>query len=182
MPARRSTLLPARALLTALALAAASPALATEPEPAPAPAPAPETPFSQGKTRVGLSGGGYGHSGNVDFYVAGSFGYFVLDNLEVGADLAVWFGDTPTTLQLGPGVRYVVPLAGPVQPYLGAFYRHWFVSGADADVDTVGARGGVLIHSDHVWLTLGLAYEAYVSDCDGDCGDFYPEFGLAFVL
>lgn len=165
----------------ALAVSDDDPAPESAPEIAPAP-PRPASPFAQGKTRIGLSGGGYGRSGEVDFYVAGAFGYFVLDNLEVGADLAIWFGDTPTTLQIGPAVRYVIPLDGPIQPYLGAFYRHWFVSGTDPDADTVGARAGVLIHSDHLWFTVGAAYEAVVSDCDGDCGDFYPEFGFAFLL
>ena len=164
------------------ALVAATLTLAPAPARAVSPPDALTTPFYQGRTRVGLSGGGIGHSGNLDFYISGSFGYFVLDNLELGVDLSLWFGDTPFTAQLGPAVRYILPLDSPVQPYIGAFYRHWFVSGADPDADTVGARLGVLIHSQSIWFTLGLAYEAVVSQCSGDCSSIYPEFGLSFVF
>jgi len=143
----------------------------------------PPGPFDQGRTRIGLAGGAIrGSSGDLDFYIAGGFGYYVVDNLEVGADLAFWFGDTPFYAQLGPTARYVVPLDAPVKPYLGVFYRHWFVSGPDPDADTLGARLGILIQSRSVWLTLGLAYEAIVSECSGDCDDFYPELGLSFVF
>ncbi|TNF26727.1 MAG: hypothetical protein EP329_20800 [Deltaproteobacteria bacterium] len=149
---------------------------------APAAAAPDANPFAQGRSRVGISGGGVGSAGHYDFYIAGSFGYFLVDNLELGGDLALWFGDTPFYAQLGPAVRYIVPLDADVKPYLGAFYRHWFMTGDAADADTVGARLGLLIQSRSFWLTLGAAYEAVVSECSGDCDDFYPEFGLSFVF
>lgn len=156
--------------------------LQSAPASAEAPAERATTPFSQGRTRVGLAGGATGGAGHLDFYIAGSFGYYVVDNLELGVDLAFWFGDTPFFAQLGPAVRFIVPLDAPVKPYLGAFYRHWFVTGVDPDADTVGARLGLLIQSSNVWFTIGAAYEAVVSECSGDCDDLYPEFGLSFVF
>lgn len=172
-----------RVFRTALALGAAlltlAPGAGVAAEPAPPRAP---TPYDQGRVRVGLSGGGVGRSGQVDIYVSAAFGYFVVDNLELGADLTLWFGDTPFTAQLGPTLRYIIPLDGPVKPYLGAFYRHWFVSGPDPDADTLGGRAGVIIHSSSVFFSIGAAYEAVISACDAGCSSFYPEFGISFFL
>lgn len=177
-PSRAPTRLTlALALGAALLALAPSAGLAAEPEPPRAP-----TPYDQGRVRVGVSGGGIGRSGQVDFYISAAFGYFVVDNLELGADLTLWFGDTPFTAQLGPTLRYIIPIDGPVKPYLGAFYRHWFVSGPDPDADTVGGRAGVIIHTSGAFFSLGAAYEAVVSDCDVGCSSFYPEFGISFFF
>lgn len=58
--------------------------------------------------------------------LAPSFGYFVLDNLALTADLGFTapFGDFPEGLddkhlQLGAGLKYFIPTGGIVRPYLG---------------------------------------------------------------
>lgn len=141
------------------------------------------TPYEQGKIRVGLGGGAYGSRSGVDFSLQASFGVFVVDNLELGADLSIFFSDElPLITQLGPTVRYIFPISDVVHPYLGAFYYHWFIGDGVRDIDTLGARAGVLIRSDIVFVTIGLAIEQTVSRCDRDCLDWYPEFGVAFIF
>ncbi|MCA9513818.1 MAG: hypothetical protein KC635_02645 [Myxococcales bacterium] len=141
------------------------------------------TPYEQGKIRVGLSGGGFGSRNGVDFSIQGSFGVFVVDNLELGADLAVFFGDDiPLITQLGPTARYIFPVSEWVHPYVGAFYYHWFIGDGLADVDSLGGRAGILVRSSAVFVTIGIAVEQTVSRCDEDCLDWYPEFGVSFVL
>jgi len=173
----------AHGLALALGLLLAAPALAPPPAAAAAEGPArASTPYSQGKMRVGLGGGGFGRSGNVSFYAAGSFGVFVVDNLELGADLGLFFGSGPFTMQLGPTLRYIIPAHEAIHPYFGAFYYHWFIGDGLPDVDTVGGRLGALIRTSHLYFGIGLVYEHIVSACARDCGSFYPEFGVSFLF
>ncbi len=68
-----------------------------------------------------------------------------------------------------------------IHPYLGIFYRHWFVIDLD-DADSIGARGGIsLLTGGMVFIGGGVVYE-YFLGCEGDCDDIYPEFffGLSF--
>ena len=149
------------------------------------PPPRPPTPFDRGK--LGLSGGG-GTQTNLGYryFVVGlGVGYFVLDGLEVGLGALHQFGDGPSISQLSPSLRYVAqPLVGlsPLIPYTGVFYRHWFIGSELADVDTVGARAGLLYVSGQFVLGLGVVVERTVSTCDADCVQVYPDFTISLSL
>jgi hypothetical protein len=149
---------------------------------APPPPPTREGPYSQGKVRVGLGGGLISSGGDWAFGLSLTAGYYVVDNLEVGADAAFQFGDVPFAAMLGPAVRYLFPVSQAVHPYIGAFYRHWFLSEGIDDVDSVGARAGIVIRSSTTFFQIGAVYEVIVSECDGGCSDIYPEFGVSLVF
>ncbi len=140
------------------------------------------TPFPQGKVRVGIGGGLFSGRDRTDFGFEISIGVFVIDNLELGVDTAFQFGDSPFAAYLGPTARYVFPVNSYVAPYIGGFYRHWFLSEGFEDFDSLGARLGLLVRSGAAYLYLGIVYEAVVSECDGDCDEFYPEFGVSYFF
>jgi len=187
------------ALVAALALTEPAPTEeADEPpveetsEPAPAAAPLPplaslkkdyNAPWRQGRSRLAMGGGVSGLTGSNLFYVAVSYGYFIVDNLELGVDALMLFGDQPFQLRVGPGLLYIVPIEAEVQPYVGAFYRHWFVpDDAFLDQDTLGGRLGLVLRSGGTFLQLGLVMESIISTCDDDCTSFYPELGFSISL
>jgi len=163
-------------LVTALTLAIANPGppWAGEPDY--------NTPWRQGRSRLSLGAGLAGFTGSADFYFGLSYGYFIVDNLELGVDSLLTFGDQPFTARVGPSLLYVFPVEAPVQPYAGGFYRHWFI--ADdlvADLDTLGWRAGLVLRSGGTFLLLGVAMES-ILDCDDDCTSFYPELGFSLSL
>ncbi len=139
-------------------------------------------PFAQGRLRLGL---GLGSAGSFDSrYIVGGahLGVFVLDGLEVGVGGDVWLGGTPAIGTLSPEVRYIL-FFDPVSPYVGVFYRHWFIGGGYADQDNLGARAGIVwLLGEHLYLALGGAYEITVSSCDGECEAYYPELALSIVF
>lgn len=150
----------------------------------PAPAPPPKQgPYPQGKVRIGLGGGLFSSSDTFDFGFSATVGYFVFDNIELGVDGAFQMGDSPFAAQLGPTVRAFFPINAAAHPYVGAFYRHWFLTEGLDDVDSVGARAGIVVRTGVALFGIGLVYETIVSDCDGDgCSDLYPELGVSFIL
>jgi len=147
-------------------------------------------PWRQGRSRLGFTGGAsvFGGGGNdTQFYLGGSYGYFVVDNLELGIDALFLFGgQTDFMLRTGPSLTFVVPFESDFQPYIGAFYRHWFITDAAfADVDTLGGKLGIFITSSTVFLQLGVVVERVVSACDDalqDCTSVYPELGFSIGL
>ncbi len=141
-----------------------------------------KTPYYKGRSRVGLSGGVSGSfSGSPVLQIQGSFGYFFVDNLEAGLDAAVAFSD-PFIAQLGPALRYYVPVTRELHPYFGAFYLHQFVGNDQDDDGFLGARLGIALKSGGVNFQLGAAYLYDVIDCEEDCGQFIPEFGISMFL
>ena len=142
-------------------------------------------PFAAGRLRVGLGGGTTGTFGKQYWVIGGGAGYYVADGVELGLDLQYLFNSDPNVLEVAPGVRYVAWFVPVLKPYVGAFYRHWFVSGDDFDdADSVGARGGVFYVSPggRAAIGVGVVYEALL-DCSGDaCTDIYPELALSFSL
>lgn len=162
----------------AIFLAAVAPATAQVVEPPPTP-----TPFDRGS--FGLSGGGGPQTtfGYRKFVVGVGVGYFVLNGVEIGLSGLHQFGDGPSVSELSPSLRYVAqPLVGrsPLIPYIGVFYRHWFIGSEIDDVDTVGARAGALFLSGRIILGLGVVVEQTVSMCSVECAAVYPEFTIGF--
>jgi len=140
--------------------------------------------FARGSKRLSLLAG-WGTAAGDDYLILGAgFGYYVLSHLELGLDYEVWLFGDPTLQRLSPGVRYVLEF-GPLKPYVGAFYRHTFVSDYQ-DFDQVGGRLGVyLIPRRGLFAGLGAVYERLL-DCDDDsvfdCDSVYPEVTIGFAF
>jgi hypothetical protein len=167
-------------------LAAESPeAVAVAAEPAPRAVRPDQMPYLQGSKSLTLTLGS-AFIGSNDYFILGvGFGVYVLNGLEVGVDGAIWLFDSPTIGTVTPQVRYVVWQLPIVKPYIGAFYRHYFVGDDVQDFDSVGARVGVNINAgSRAYFGFGGLYE-HVLDCNEnvlECDDWYPEamIGLSF--
>ena len=111
--------------------------------------------------------------------------YYVVDGLEVGVDGAIWLFDSPTIGTLTPQIKYVVHQLPLIKPYIGTFYRHYFVGDDFEDLDSVGARVGIYIVSNQgAYFGVGGLYE-HMLDCNEnvlECDDWYPELlvGISF--
>lgn len=161
-----------------LLLCGVASAQVVEPEPI-------KTPFDQGRMGLSVGGGSQTSFGFRYFVVGAGFGYFVLDGLELGASAQQQFGDGPNISMLSPSVRYLVqPLVGrsPVIPYVGTFYKHWFIGSGYDDVDTLGGRAGLVFVSGQIVLGLGIVYERIVSECTEECASVYPDFTISLSL
>lgn len=137
-------------------------------------------PYAQWKVRVG---GGAGITSNFDttyFTLNLGAGVFVLDGLEVGAGVEQWLGSGPFVTKLAPQVRYVLWFVPVLTPYIGTFYRHWFISDGIEDIDTVGGRAGVFMARGPAVFGGGVVVEHAFAGCDGDCLFVYPELVLSF--
>jgi hypothetical protein len=158
----------------------AAPAAHADDEP-----PAPKTPFDRGRFALSVGGGTQSALG-AQYYVLGvGASYFVLDGLALDTLGVVELGGSPFIAKLSPGVRYLAqPLVGrwPLIPYVGTFYTHWFIGGGYADVNTIGARSGLVYVSGSAVLGLGVAIEHTVSTCMTDCNPIYPDITISFAL
>jgi hypothetical protein len=173
-----------RWLAVALLLGSAAPAFADDDDAIIAREPPPKTPFDRGRMTLTIGGGTQSYLGNHYIVLGAGFGYFVLDGVELGAAAVEHIGD-PNIFQVTPSLRYIAkPLVGksPLVPYVGGFYNHWFISSGVADVDSVGARGGLIYVSGSILLGLGVAYERIVSTCATDCSSIYPDLTIALAL
>ena len=148
-----------------------------------------KTPFDRGRFGFGVGAGTLTSFDTQYIWVDASAGYFVLDGLELGALALHAFGSGPSISEVQPSLRYVArPLVGksPVVPYVGTFYSHWFIGGANPDINTLGARAGLVFvsHTDRGWLVLGLgaAYEHVLGACTQDCDSVYPDVTIGFVF
>lgn len=148
--------------------------------------PKPRGPFDRGSTRVSIVLGG-GESFNSSYLILGAgVGYFFFDGLELEADAQAWLFGDPFVATVTPGVRYVFHMVPKVNPYVGTFYRHYFVESLN-DFDTYGARAGLLLRvGSNGYLGGGAMYERRF-DCDErefreSCDQWYPEitFSLSF--
>jgi len=157
--------------------------LASSTEPPPKP-PSPAGPFARGRLRVGgmigfstAVGGGTSRSW---FILGVGAGYYVLDGLEPHADTTFWIGD-PFLATLTPGIRYVFHMVPMVKPYVGAFYRHYFVDGPLGDTDSIGGRAGVnFMVNDFSYVAGGLVYEHFLDeDLFAEADQFYPEIMIS---
>lgn len=141
-------------------------------------------PWRQGRSRLGFAGGASAFTGGpTTFYLGATYGYFVVDNLELGIDALFLFGGDPGfMLRTGPALTFIVPFESEVQPYIGAFYRHWFIPDSTfLDQDTIGGKLGIILRSS-VFLQVGIVVEHFVSECNDeleDCTVIYPELGFS---
>lgn len=150
---------------------------------APTPAAAAEAgPFSQGRLRISGGVGGNFVGDDSYFLLSLGAGYYLVDGLELSLDTGYRFDD-PFVATVAPGVRYVLHFVPTVKPYVGGYYKHWFIAEGAADFDAVGARGGIfLVIARRAYVGIGVAYEHVITEaCSGDeCDRLIPE--LAFSL
>ncbi len=149
-------------------------------EPLPPPRMRPPSPFDQHSIRIGGSVGA-----SSDWIILGiGAGYFVLDGLEAGLDTTFWLGGDPFISTLTPGVRYIFHFVPVVKPYVGGFYRHYFVAEHRflADSDSIGARAGLLFMlGPSAFLGGGVIYEHFLDqDLYVEQDQFYPEIIIGF--
>ncbi len=137
-------------------------------------------PFAKGKVRVGFYGGAGSTYNQTYVILGGGVGYFLVNGLEVGADIESWLFKDPTIWKLTPQIRYVVWQMEPIRPYIGAFWRQTYVGDPFEDYSSYGARGGVAYRNGGNYLAAGVVYEKYNDCVSGDCDVIYPE--IAFWL
>jgi hypothetical protein len=133
-------------------------------------------PFSPGRMRISLGAGSTRWDGHSYWVFGGGFSVFVIEGLEVGAEVEQWFG-SPSVTKLSPQLRYILPDLA-ISPYVGVFYRHWFIRGA-GDLDSAGARAGVVYVSGNLFVGGGLVTESVFRGCASGCELLYPELVLA---
>jgi hypothetical protein len=141
-------------------------------------------PFEQGRVRIS-AGGGYAFVGEEGYFsIGGSGGYFVLDGLEVGADVMTFLGPQPNITSLSPRITWTIWQIPVVHPYGGGFWSHWFVAQGQPDFDTVGFRFGVQIRAgSRAIVTGGIRREIQVPVCYlKGCSSWTPEFGVSFIF
>lgn len=156
-----------------------------EAQPAPVEVPRKPTPFDRHRVRVSLALGGGSFGGSGYFAIGLGAGYYVISGLEVGFDVSQWFGSDPNVTQISPQLRYVfyqLLRYVPIAPYLGAFYRHWFLWDGFPDYDTLGGRAGAILSlGGRAYVGLGVAYERILNDCTS-CDNVYPELSVAVAF
>ncbi|GEM_PF-865226 len=148
--------------------------------------PQPPSPFSQGRIRVGL-GIGMATSSSNDWLLLGlGAGYYVFDGLEPHLDTTFYLFGDPFIATVTPGLRYVLHMVPRIKPYVGAFYRHYFVATELPDTNSIGARLGLYFMTGGMsYFGGGAVYEHYTDEnyfAKGDQDVWYPEitFSLSF--
>jgi hypothetical protein len=142
-----------------------------------------EAAFSQGRSRLSLTGG-YASVDEKSYLVLGAgAGYYLKDGLEAGLDGQAWLGSKPNIYAVSPEMRYIFLRDQTTRPYFGGFYKRTFYSGLDP-LSSAGGRAGIVTSmSDNAFLSAGIVYEHYF-DCStgiyGRCNQTYPELGLSF--
>jgi hypothetical protein len=99
----------------------------------------------------------------------------------VHVDTDFWIGD-PFVATPSPGLQFVFFMVPAVNPYVGAFYRHYFVGAGFGDVDSAGARAGVYIPTgSRSYFGGGVVYERILQDGLFASQDvIYPEIAFVF--
>lgn len=144
-------------------------------------------PFAQGRIRLSIALGG-GTNFRDDYLVVGAgLGYFLLDGLEASVTGMAWFLGDPFIGTVTPGLTYVFYQVPTVHPYLGGFYRHYFIGSGFEDLDSYGGRAGVyLMLGQSGFIGGGAVYERLFGCQEGevweDCDQWYPELTFAIVF
>lgn len=148
------------------------------------PAPRPKSPFDQGRIRVSLALG-WAATRSTNWLIIGvGGGYYILNGLELGADAAFLLGGNPFIATLTPGVRYTFNQVPILKPYVGTFYRHYFIADNYSDSDSLGARLGVnFMTGTFSYVGIGAVYEHFLDDSLYENPDqFYPELAFSFAF
>jgi hypothetical protein len=139
--------------------------------------------FSRGRFHTSVIGT-LGSAFNHDYVVGGlGLGVMLFDGFELGLDGEAWFGAKPKIYKVSPGVRYVFPIAGPLKPYVGVFYKRTTFEGSIKDLDSVGGRAGVYSRvAEHAYAGIGVVHEEY-KNCNESiythCSSTQPEFNIS---
>lgn len=142
------------------------------------------SPFRQWSISLGL-GLGWASSGSSNWTILGAgAGVFVVDGLKLGFDSTFWLGDKPFIATTTPSLTYIFHMVPVVHPYLGAFYRHYFVDSGYLDTDSLGGRGGVyFVIGRHLFIGGGVVYEHFLDDnLFTSRNDVYPEISFTFAF
>jgi len=142
-----------------------------------------DAPFAQHTRTLSITVGSTYSSSNTYLIAGLGFDYYVLSGLALGLNADLWLFGSPTIVNLSPEIRYVLQTGGRLHPYVGAFYRHAFVTDFD-DQESIGSRLGLVFVSGRgAALTAGVVYERWL-DCSDpgfrSCDTFYPEFSFMF--
>jgi hypothetical protein len=139
--------------------------------------------FDKGAKRLSVVVGA-GSAFDDDYFILGiGGGYYLTNGLELGLNWQTWLGGDPSINQLTPELTYVIKTQSAIHPYIGALYRHTFISGLD-DLSAYGGRAGINITTNpRTYFGIGAVYQRYI-DCDEstyrDCSSSYPEFVFGF--
>jgi hypothetical protein len=147
------------------------PAVATVPPPPPpqqAAAPVPAQPprgriYAWGSVGTTFAYGQTYGSANV------GVGYLMKAGITPNAELSYAFGSSPTMWILRPGVTWFMPVPR-LNPYVGAYLTHWFVSDR-SDENGVGARAGFSLGR---LISLGVTYDRALN-CSKNCEIWSPQ-------
>jgi hypothetical protein len=122
-------------------------------------------PFRKGNITLSL-GLGWSSSGDSNWTILGiGGGYFAIDGLKAGLNGTFWIGDKPFVSTITPELTYIFTFVPVVQPYVGAFYRHYFVSEKLPDTDSIGGRAGALfVMGRNLFLGGGVMYEHFLDE------------------
>ena len=137
------------------------------------------TPFDEGK--ISLSGGLGVQVSEGGSYVVVSIGagYFVAKGLELSFTTAAWLAHDPFVATFTPGTRYVFWQVPEIHPYIGGFYRYWYIGQDFDDQQSVGGRLGITTVQRNFAISGGVVYERVITDCF-DCSSIYPEMSFWF--
>ena len=169
-------------ILVVAAIAAGASAAAAQPA-GPDPDQRPPTPYDQGRLTINASLGTQRSFDHTYFAIGARFGRYMLPGLELALGGLKLFGGGPSIAMVSPEVRYVLyPVDWSVRPFVGGFYRRWFIGAPYNDYDTVGATLGILWSAGGGFVFgLGATVEHVVSACDDsveDCTFLYPALVL----
>ncbi len=132
--------------------------------------------FSKGSSSIGVVAGS-GRSFNSDYIILGAgIGYYLIDGLELGADVQHWFSGNPSITKFSPQIRYVYATPKVLQPYLGAFYKWTFIEDMDNQASYGYRVGAYFSTRNKLNIGGGFVYEKYKS-CAlfVNCSNTYPE-------
>ncbi|HET9597692.1 MAG TPA: hypothetical protein VFP65_19040 [Anaeromyxobacteraceae bacterium] len=97
--------------------------------------------------------------------------------LAPNAELSYAFGSEPSLWTLRPGVTWFLPLPM-FQPYVGAFYTHWFVGQNLPDQNGVGGRAGFSLNR---MVSLGVTYD-HALGCTTNCNVWTPQISASLSM
>jgi len=102
-------------------------------------------------------------------------GWLMRNGIAPNVELGYAFGASPTMWVVRPGVSWYLPIPV-VQPYIGAYYTHWFVGSDLPDQNGIGARAGFSLGR---VLAFGVSYD-HALGCDRNCDSWTPQVSAGY--